>query len=145
MADPQAAPQRAGLGYNYESVEIPQTLTFQANCATREVYKTVITTIYNTLRVRDWPDEVAGVPGNAGQYVASRYCNLPNADMRDRIRTCHASMADARNTPLWLYRLLKLIEHPPVLTRNQLAEVAAEFDTVKGSYAKTTSNFKFYL
>ena len=49
--------------------------------------------------------------------------------MRDRIRTCHPSMADARNTPLWLYKLLKLVQDPPVHTRNQLAEIATELTT----------------
>ena len=118
--------QRAGLGYDFVNVEIPQILPPTTSCTTLEEYKRIITTIYSTLRAREWPDEVAGEAGNQGRYVASRFCNLTNADFRDRIRTSHPTMADARNTALWLYRLLKLAEEPPRLTRNQLATIVPD-------------------
>ena len=78
--------QRAGLGYDFVNVEIPQILPPTTSCTTLEEYKRIITTIYSTLRAREWPDEVAGEAGNQGRYVASRFCNLTNADFRDRIR-----------------------------------------------------------
>ena len=133
----------AGRGFNFTNAELPQTLPPSGTCGTRDVYKTVILTIYKTLTIIGWGD----VDGDfEGRFISSKFCTLTNAQMRDRIRICHPFMADARATPLWLYKLLKLVETPPRMTRTQLGDIAEDLtdqdinDLLKIMYHQPTDN-----
>ena len=114
MAEPPPTVYRGGLGHDFENPDIPSTLTWNMRCRTIEDYRTFITTLYNTLRVRP--------PGGARQreYVVTRFYDLTEAQLRDNIRVL-PGFADARASPIWLFRLLVTVRHPPTnMTRAQL-------------------------
>ena len=106
---------RAGLGHNFDNAEIPADLAWNSRCRNYDEYKTFITTIYNTLRVRQGGENI--------ELVASSYCNLSQAQMRDTIRVL-PGFGDARATPTWLFRILAMVKQPPAaLTRHNLQEL----------------------
>ena len=136
----------AGCGFDFPNAELPQTLPPSGTCGTRDVYRTVILTIYKTLTIIGWMDR-GNVDGDyEGRFISSRFCTLTDGQMRDRIRICHPFMADARATPLWLYKLLKLVETPPRITRTQLVGLAEELTDqdinalLKNMYEQPTDN-----
>ena len=136
----------AGCGFDFPNAELPQTLPPSGTCGTRDVYRTVILTIYKTLTIIGWMDR-GNVDGDyEGRFISSRFCTLTDGQMRDRIRICHPFMADARATPLWLYKLLKLVETPPRITRTQLVGLAEELTDqdinalLKNIYEQPTDN-----
>ena len=102
--------------------EIPQNLTWNVKCQNFDEYKAMILAIYSTLR----PMRAAEGPGM--EYVTSSYCNSTNAQLRDTFRPLHPALSDARNTPLWSYRLLKMVKDPPTMTRTMLRGLVEELD-----------------
>ena len=106
----------AGLGHTYPSTDIPQTLAWNSTCATFDEYKNILIALYSTLRVKQ-------AANNVGNYVATGYCSLTEALLRNNIRNAHPTFTDARATPVWLYRILRMLVQPPTATRNQLAGI----------------------
>ena len=105
---------RAGIGVDVENAEIPSSFSWNMRCNTYEEYKTFITTIYGSLRVK----QVQG--GN--EFVVTKFCNLTPALLRDTIRVLNG-FGDARATPLWLFRLLMTVRYPPTMTRQNLEDL----------------------
>ena len=108
--------QQAGTSHVYQSDNIPQTLAWNTACATFDEYKNILLALYSTLRVKQ-------AAHNVGNYIATNYCQLSEANLRNNIRNAHTSLSDARATPVWLYRILRMLVQPPTATRNQLAGI----------------------
>ena len=123
MASVNKTTEGAGdLDDNFVNPDIPSALSWNVECEHFEDYKKVFLALYSTLKVRR-----ANIGGQDIEYVTSRFCSLPNTVLKEKIRVLHASMNDARATPLWAYRLLRMAEVPPtMMTRSMAASITQQ-------------------
>ena len=115
MAEAPPVIHRGGLGHEFENPEIPSTLSWNMKCRNFEEYRTFISTVYATLRVTQ--------RGGRNDFIATRFISLTPVQVREQIRVLQG-FADARATPVWLFRLLATVRDPPAgLTRANLQAI----------------------
>ena len=107
---------------DFANPDIPAVLTWNVVCENFEDYKNVILAVYLTMKVK-----TLTIEDQEFQYITSRFCSLSNSVLRERIKVLHPSFVDARASPVWAFRLLKMAQTPPtMMTRSAVSTLVAE-------------------
>ena len=124
MASDQTTEGAGDLDDNFVNPDIPSVLSWNVECESAENFKNLFLAVYQTLRVRR-----RNIGAEEAEYVASKFCSLSNAVLKQKFREVHQTLGDCRATPVWAYRILRMIEVPPtMMTRSTQNAILQNLD-----------------